>query len=230
MLGQITQARAGSHRSPSQLIFAQGTQAGWEHKAENGGWEPGQELRCAMGTQQRWKKSSRISEGMSFRSQTSHVSSFLVKEKQRILFWFGPKNKKKKAVSKLFQFNCFLMKQLLWNYTLKKLHFENIKVKCFDFLKPGGNLLFWQEVVIETSMRWDMNCYFVFLMAKIFLPFSLRGGTYCFVRTLSAGFHKTSYRFLNRRRIFSSQHPHNFSIPRAMYWWQVLFLHTQEIG
>lgn len=107
-LSQVAQATAGPHFLLCLAICARGIQSGWGHSAKNRGQKHGERLRCAMGTRLRGKKSSRISERIGSRYKPVMFRHSWRKKNKFILVWA-----KKKAVSKLFQLNCFLMKQLL---------------------------------------------------------------------------------------------------------------------
>lgn len=91
------------------------------------------------------KKSSRISEGVSFRSKTSHVTSFLVKEKQ-IHSGLG----QKKSCLQAFSIQLFPDETIIVKLYIKKNSFWKCQIKIFLFLKA------WQQFVILTrSSHWD---------------------------------------------------------------------------
>lgn len=98
-----------------------------------------------QGLSREGKKISRISEGMGFRSKTSHVSSFLVKEKQ-IHSGLG---QNKKAVSRLFN-SIVSGETIIVKLYIQKISFWKCQSKIFWFFKV------WQQFVILTrSSHWD---------------------------------------------------------------------------
>lgn len=107
LLGQVTQASVGPHHSPSLVMFAQGTEAGWGHKPENRSWEPGKKLKVCHGNSAEMEKNA-VEFQRKWVSDPKPVMfhhSWWKKSKE---FWSGLSQKKKNGCLQAFSVQLFI--------------------------------------------------------------------------------------------------------------------------